>query len=655
MTKTHQISARNFRAEATIVQSESAKSKNRIELVWTTGFKGLRSDFGETFYEELEVSDRAVDLSRLNAGAPLLAQHEASLSRTIGVVEKAWIENGVGRATVRLSKRADVQDIVQDVLDGILRNVSVGYSIEEFTDTTIKGEKHRTLKATRWTPSEISIVAIGFDPMAQTLRTAQTTNEVRIINPDLEAIEMTEEEKAKLAEQAKAEADALTAAQATAAQEQADAEAKALADAKAKEDEDKKKLEEARRSAVAEFVKRQSEIQSAVRAAKLPVEFANDLIARNLSTAEASQEIFKTLENQNKPASQTAAPKETMTKRDQAIAALLNRVDAKRFKVDRENPFKQNSFVKIIEGVVERNPTESDAAFVKRATVTSDLPQLLSNVANKLMGEDGAEKFTYHRFAGHQTMKDFNQTPIVQLSGVVLAAKTEGGAYTTATLVDSDEKITLEERGILIDISQKAIVNDNLGALKALPAKAQAAGHRDIEKRMYALLASASGMGPTMADGKTLFHADHNNSLVAAGGPTVANISAANVKMAAFADNSGEPLDLRTKYIVCGPDLEFIAKQSASSALVPNTTSTVNPYAGELEVIVSSRVTAGYWYAIADKEEMAALVYGTQEGMDQPNVETEVDFKSSNLQTKIEFPNAVAAASTKGIVKVTAS
>lgn len=392
------------------------------------------------------------------------------------------------------------------------------------------------------------------------------------------------------------------------------------------------------------------EVTRAVAAAKLPHEFAEELLKRNLTKEQVAEEIFKKLETKT---ADNPARKTEMNRQDQAAQALLNRIDAKRFSVEKENPFVGKTLMQTFEAIVARNAGESDSAYMKRAaTATTDLPQLLANVANKAMQADGAQKFTYDKFAMQQTLKNYHQMPVIQLAGVSLAAKTETGDYVQATLVDTDEKIQLEERGIILALTPKAIANDDLGALKSLPSLAPKAGHRDLEKRMYALLTSNSGAGPVMSDTKNLFHEDHDN-IVADVAPTPAGIAAVNTAMAAFMDEAGEDLGLRVKHVIVGTDYEFIAKQTASSKVVPGAANEVNPYAGEIEVHVSSRVPAKRWFAVCDGEEWRTLVYGTKEGMAAPSVETEVDFKSSALQTKIEFPNCVGVASYKGIIRCT--
>ena len=114
------------------------------------------------FIEVLSHAPESVDLSRLNDGAPLLFNHD--MDEVIGVVENANIEDGrKGRALVRFASDDCSEKVWQNVKDGILRNVSVGYKITEIklTEESDKGEVYT---ATRWQPYEISIVAVPADP-----------------------------------------------------------------------------------------------------------------------------------------------------------------------------------------------------------------------------------------------------------------------------------------------------------------------------------------------------------------------------------------------------------------------------------------------------------------------------------------------------------
>lgn len=146
-----------------------------VELTWTTGATVRRFDFMDGPYlEELSVTPESVRMDRLNGGAPLLANHNAySLDAVIGVVERAWIEGGEGRATVRFSERADVDPIIADVKAGILRNISVGYQVHNYeVDKPKERGGMPTYRATDWEPMELSIVTVPADASAQ-IRSAE--------------------------------------------------------------------------------------------------------------------------------------------------------------------------------------------------------------------------------------------------------------------------------------------------------------------------------------------------------------------------------------------------------------------------------------------------------------------------------------------------
>ena len=49
----------------------------------------------------------------------------------VGAVDKGWLDAGKGRCEMRLSRRADVDALWNDIVDRIVRTVSVGYKIVE--------------------------------------------------------------------------------------------------------------------------------------------------------------------------------------------------------------------------------------------------------------------------------------------------------------------------------------------------------------------------------------------------------------------------------------------------------------------------------------------------------------------------------------------
>jgi len=112
-----------------------------------------------------------IRLDRMNAGASVLDTHSAwSIADVLGatVEGSARVENGVGVSTLQFSRRASVDDVWRDVVDKILRWVSIGYLVHTFRDITQKGAQIPTLLAIDWEPYETSLVPMPADAGAGT-------------------------------------------------------------------------------------------------------------------------------------------------------------------------------------------------------------------------------------------------------------------------------------------------------------------------------------------------------------------------------------------------------------------------------------------------------------------------------------------------------
>lgn len=109
--------------------------------------------------EVLSHDARAVDMTRLENGAAVLVDHGGD---QVGVVESARLEGGVLRGTIRFSQNARGQEVERDVRDGIRRNVSVGYFVNEAKRIDVR-EGTDVWQVTRWQPAEVSIVSVPAD------------------------------------------------------------------------------------------------------------------------------------------------------------------------------------------------------------------------------------------------------------------------------------------------------------------------------------------------------------------------------------------------------------------------------------------------------------------------------------------------------------
>ena len=129
----------------------------------------------------------AVDLSFLNSGnAPLLDSHirHEGLKSQIGVIQRAWLKDKRLYVEVRFSRKEDAQEIMQDVIDGIVKNVSVGYTVMK-TEVSENPDEYRVI---RWQPTEASFVSVPADPTvgigrSATVRTTAMPDPIQMPDP----------------------------------------------------------------------------------------------------------------------------------------------------------------------------------------------------------------------------------------------------------------------------------------------------------------------------------------------------------------------------------------------------------------------------------------------------------------------------------------
>ena len=111
--------------------------------------------------EILDCTSTAMRSKRLRSGANLLCDHNTQ--DVVGVVESVEIgADRVARAVVRFGKSARAEEVWQDVLGGIRRNVSVGYMVHKAV-LVEEAAGVETYRVTDWEPFEVSLVSVPAD------------------------------------------------------------------------------------------------------------------------------------------------------------------------------------------------------------------------------------------------------------------------------------------------------------------------------------------------------------------------------------------------------------------------------------------------------------------------------------------------------------
>ena len=121
----------------------------------------------------------AIDTDRLTRGAvPFLKDHDRT--NVIGKITTFAVRDHRLYATAKISKRADAQDVFDDIADGIRSNISVGYRPLDISLKSRDEKGHETFVINKWAVYEISTVGIPADATVGVNRSA-TIEEFEVV------------------------------------------------------------------------------------------------------------------------------------------------------------------------------------------------------------------------------------------------------------------------------------------------------------------------------------------------------------------------------------------------------------------------------------------------------------------------------------------
>jgi phage major head subunit gpT-like protein len=107
-------------------------------------------------------------------------------------------------------------------------------------------------------------------------------------------------------------------------------------------------------------------------------------------------------------------------------------------------------------------------------------------------------------------------------------------------------------------------------------------GAAETEARiLVTLLEAGSGNGPSLSDGKTLFHADHGNKAGSGAVISDATLSAARLALRTQKGIEDRTIRVTPKNLLVPPALETTAEKRLAT-IAPATASDVNPFSGAL-------------------------------------------------------------------------
>lgn len=354
-------------------------------------------------------------------------------------------------------------------------------------------------------------------------------------------------------------------------------------------------------------------------------------------------------------------------RKDAVVASILARAgvvqDAAARAALSSNPYRGDRLLDTARASLQRagvsvsgmTPMEVVAAAFTQGT--SDFPVLLENAMHKtLQASYATAALTWNRFCATGSVSDFRAHNRYRTGSFgSLDAVNELGEFVNKSIPDGEKaSITAGTKGNIINLSRTAIINDDLGAFVGLSNMLGRAAARTVEADVYALLALNGGLGPAMADGKSLFHADHGNIGTAAA-ISMAAIDADRVTMAMQKDVSGNDyLDLRPSVLLVPIGLGGTARSINDAQYDPDTANKLqkpNIVNGLFRDIVDTpRMTGTRRYLFADPSEAPVLEVAFLDGNQNPYLELQNGFDVDGARYKVRLDYGVGAIDYRGAV-----
>jgi len=515
------------------------KEERTFEVIWTTGRRVDRGNYAM----ELDLSEQAVDLSRLKNGAPVLDNHDSSggmcgpaqglhgrSQGQIGVVEDAWFEGEgnkrLGIAKLRLSSRESVKPILEDIENGVIRNVSVGFSIQEYEEVDRIQNENRDIPvymARQWQPMEISPVQAGADDAAivrslpEMLHNSLNTKDPEHYKSVIEqAVDKMGEKVAEIITERKVD-EPISDVDTNTIETTSEITNKTKDEELAMNEEEKKALVEAER-------KRALDITEAVKKAGLERSFADEMISSEVSIEDARKMVIDKMaeksEAQNKTRSNVVVGDNLTT--DHVRSGLQNSWLSRgstNHKLDEHGKdYAGLSLVRSASVFLERvhnvrTGLMSNDNIIKRALSTSDFPELLADTMNKsLRGSYTGHDVTFEGFTRRVQVADFKEISRKNFGDAPALEKVqEHGSVKLGSMSEASEKYSVETYAKKLRLTRKMLINDDLDAFIRIPEKFGIAA-RDLESDVvWAIITANSGLGVNMGDGNPIHHASNSN------------------------------------------------------------------------------------------------------------------------------------------------
>jgi hypothetical protein len=284
------------------------------------------------------------------------------------------------------------------------------------------------------------------------------------------------------------------------------------------------------------------------------------------------------------------------------------------------------------------------------AWATHSISGILSNTANKflLAGFNSVED-SWRQIASTRSVSDLKTYTSYRLNGSFKFQKVaNGGELKNAGASEESRTISAETYGVMSSISRTDLINDDLSALTALPAKIGRGGSLALNDLFWDAFKNDS----------SFFTTARGNKKTSAAVLSSAGLKEAVTMFRKLKDATGNLVAVQPRVLLVPVDLEVTAAELMNSTQIAsgntNGQPSTNVFAGRYQVVSSAYLTdASDYYLLASPADLATMEVAFLNGQQTPTVETaDADFSVLGIQMRGFWDVGVAQAEYLGGVKM---
>lgn len=297
--------------------------------------------------------------------------------------------------------------------------------------------------------------------------------------------------------------------------------------------------------------------------------------------------------------------------------------------------------------------SSSVGPILKAAFAVHSISGLLSSTVNKflLAGFDSVES-SWRQISAVRSVNDFKALTSYRLNGGFKFDKVpNGGELKNAGASDESRTISADTYGIMTSVTRTDLINDDLGALTAVPQRIGRGGALKLNDVFWA----------SFLDDGSFFTSPRGNLSSGALALSIANLKALATKFRKLKDPDGNPVAIEPRILLVPPDLELTGAEIMGSSLVQSGATTGQPernvLAGRYQVVSSVYLTnTTDYYLVASPADLPVMEVAFLNGVQSPTVETaEADFNVLGIQMRGYFDFGVSKAEYLAAVKCDSS